>query len=243
MYSPERVVQRERETYRDPRGNVHRFWVLGLNPASGVVKLPTVQEVSPGTVYREWLAEAAQSFHSQFWMRQGWRTSDTLTIAEVTRRADAVMRAWKSPVAEGDGLTPEQAAIERLYTLLEWYVVADDNGQPGRPIREAPFVYPASCAAEGLYTERINPDGFDNHTLETVSIQQLVPYRGQNPATVARWWGAYHFGFPRVRRTKWARPGTKERLPNTDPHPLIPPDPGGLTPLPRNVPMEVPDGE
>lgn len=233
-YGPSRVVHRRRHTYLSPDGVLHLFWTVGCAPPGEAMTgiLTPISRAGKGNVLRALSSEAFKLYQQEFWTKMGWSLTDHILMDEMEERFTIVRTSWRSPPRVG-APSPRDTVKERFFSRLDWYACHDDGDAPGEPMRAAPFRFPASCLAEGLMTEMIFPDGHPNIRAGEGKDHLLTPYKGSNPAEVAKWWATYHLGFPRIKRERMRhRHGSRkgEYLPNTDP--IDPDSHEGPTPEP-----------
>lgn len=220
-YDPARTVQRNRHAYRSPDHVEHWFWTVGCAPsgAKREGQLADPGKVGVGTVRRTVLHAAFEEFKAAFLKKAAVELTE-----EVGR---AIRRAFRTPIRK-DGPSPMEMAVVGWHSKMEWYVLEDDDGVPGDPIRDEPFTHPTSCLIEGLLQSKIFPGEVRPNIIASNAAEfvpelahlspsgkdrLLVPYNGNDPAKVAEWWGCFHFGFPRVKLVLMQEPRTKRLIP------------------------------
>jgi len=214
----DRIVHCTRHLYRDPLHQSHKFWLVGVAPpdeeATGAL-LPRDQQSRPGETLRQRLSAAKEAFAEEY---LAGKRDDATGALEWMELGEECKRAWSTSPKFGTP-SPRQQAIERFYARLDWWVCADNGGQPGEVVISKAYRFPASCLAEGLLQERVYPDGRPNMLAGMGKDSQLVPYKGTCPQMVAYWAACFHFGYPRINRVRMqvVKNGKKVEIPNSEP--------------------------
>lgn len=206
MFDSSRIVQRRRHAYKGPAGLTHRFWTIGLAPATEALSgsLTPISVAGQGTLYRKVLEDAWQ----EFCLRQG--TPADLEAERILRRL------FRSSPRRGVP-SPREDALLRWHSKMDWYVCEDGDEGPGALLRDEPFRFPATCLSEGLLQSRIYPQRVRRNLIAGEGEDRaLQPYGGRDPSKVAEWWGCFHFGFPRVKLIRMQDPKTKQEITFTE---------------------------
>ena len=190
MIAPDRIVR----TYTMSRKDARPGYLLAVVPPHD----------TPPPTLEAWVAREKRSWiESQLGARMG----SVDAVVEFTLHVERLWQARPAPRS----LSPLEAAEKRWRSRLWWYVAEDLEGQV--LLRSQPFTFPADPRAEGLYQERLMPDGIKDvlgaseYTLVTTS---------DDPAVVARWWWAfYHGNFPRKAVVRMSVGKDQPELPRT----------------------------